>query len=58
MLRWAFYFFIVSLIAALLGFTEVAGPAAAMARIFFWFFIAISLLTVFASLAVSRRQAQ
>jgi uncharacterized membrane protein YtjA (UPF0391 family) len=58
MLRWALYFFIVSLVAALLGFTDIAGPAAAMARIFFWLFIVISLVTVFASIAVSRRQAQ
>jgi uncharacterized membrane protein YtjA (UPF0391 family) len=54
MLRWAFYFFLVSMVAAVLGFTEIAAPAAAMARVFFWLFLAFFLVTLVTAVATAR----
>lgn len=48
MLRWALVFFIVAIIAAICGFTNIAGAAAQMARILFFIFLA---LVVFSALA-------
>jgi uncharacterized membrane protein YtjA (UPF0391 family) len=39
--HWAATFFIIGLIAALLGFGELAGVAAPMARLLFWFSLAM-----------------
>lgn len=45
MLRWAFIFLIIGLIAGLLGFTGVAGTAVGIAKALFVLFLA--LFTVF-----------
>jgi uncharacterized membrane protein YtjA (UPF0391 family) len=55
MLRWALVFFIVSLVAALLGFTSIAGSAAGIAQILFWIFLVVFLLTLITSLLSGRR---
>jgi len=55
MLRWALVFFIVSLVAALFGFTSIAGSAAGIAQILFWIFLVVFLLTLIASLLSGRR---
>ncbi len=39
MLRWAITFLIVALIAALFGFTEIAGAAIGIAKILFFIFL-------------------
>ena len=44
MLRWAFAFFIVALVAALLGFTGVAVAAAGIAKILFFIFLILFLV--------------
>ena len=44
MFKWALVFFIVSLIAGVLGFTGIATGAAAVAKILFYVAIAIFLL--------------
>lgn len=41
MLRWALIFFIVSIVAALFGFTGISVAAAGIARIFFFVFVAV-----------------
>jgi uncharacterized membrane protein YtjA (UPF0391 family) len=41
-LRWALAFFIVALVAALLGFTGIAVAAAGIAKIIFYLFFALS----------------
>ncbi|MGH7230859.1 MAG: DUF1328 domain-containing protein [Nitrospiraceae bacterium] len=41
MLRWAAIFFVISIIAALLGFTDIAAGAAGIAKILFFIFLAI-----------------
>ena len=54
MLYYALAFFIVALIAAVLGFTGIAAGAAAIAKILFFVFLAVAALTFIASL-VRRR---
>src|ERR1700730_13809961 len=46
MLRWALGFFIVALVAALLGFTGVAVAAAGIAKILFYLFLILFLVTL------------
>jgi uncharacterized membrane protein YtjA (UPF0391 family) len=46
MLRWALAFFIVALVAALLGFTGVAVAAAGIAKILFFIFLILFLVTL------------
>jgi len=44
MLTWALIFFIVAIIAAVLGFSGLAAGAAGIAQILFWAFLAIALV--------------
>ena len=53
MLRWALIFLVVALVAGLLGFTGIAGTAVGIARILFFVFI---LLFVLSLLFGSRRR--
>jgi uncharacterized membrane protein YtjA (UPF0391 family) len=46
MLRWALGFFIVALIAALLGFSGVALAAAGIAKILFFIFLVLFVVTL------------
>jgi uncharacterized membrane protein YtjA (UPF0391 family) len=46
MLYWALVFFIVSLIAALFGFTGIAVATAGIARILFFIFIVMFILAL------------
>jgi uncharacterized membrane protein YtjA (UPF0391 family) len=46
MLRWALTFFVVALIAAVLGFTGVALAAAGIAKILFYLFLILFLVTL------------
>lgn len=46
MLRWSLTFFVFGLIAALLGFTGVAGAAIGVAKILFFLFLALFLITL------------
>lgn len=55
MLRWAFIFLIIGLIAAILGFTNVAGASIAIAKILFFVFIVIFLVLLVAGLTVARK---
>jgi uncharacterized membrane protein YtjA (UPF0391 family) len=58
MLKWALIFFIVSIIAGLLGFTGVAAGAASIAKILFFLFLAVAIgiviLAVMAGKKISR----
>jgi uncharacterized membrane protein YtjA (UPF0391 family) len=51
MLRWALIFFVVSLVAAVFGFTGIAAAAAGVARILFFFFVVLFLLTLLGHVA-------
>jgi len=46
MLRWALVFFIVALIAAVFGFTGIALAAAGVAKILFFLFVVLFLVTL------------
>jgi uncharacterized membrane protein YtjA (UPF0391 family) len=48
MLYWALVFFIISLIAGILGFTGIAVASAAIAQVFFFLFLFIFLLMLLA----------
>ena len=53
MLSWALTFLVVALIAGLLGFTSIAGAAMGVAKILFYVFLVIFLVTLL--LGVTRR---
>lgn len=54
MLWWAFIFFVVALVAAVLGFGGIAGGAMTIAKILFWIFIILFLVSLIYGL-ISRR---
>jgi uncharacterized membrane protein YtjA (UPF0391 family) len=54
MLRWALIFLAVALATAMLGFTSVAGPVVVIARILFYVFAGLFLISVFMPLFRSR----
>jgi uncharacterized membrane protein YtjA (UPF0391 family) len=44
MLRWAATFFVIAIVAALLGFTQIAGSALDIAKILFVVFLILSIV--------------
>lgn len=54
MLRWAFIFLIVGLIAAVLGFTNIAGASIEIAKILFFVFMVIFVVLLVAGIAAGR----
>jgi uncharacterized membrane protein YtjA (UPF0391 family) len=46
MLSWALTFFVVAIIAAVLGFTSIAGAAAGIAKILFFVFLVLTLIAL------------
>jgi uncharacterized membrane protein YtjA (UPF0391 family) len=50
MLNWALTFFIIALIAAIFGFTGIAVAAAGMAKIIFYLFLILFLVSLVAGL--------
>ena len=55
MLRWAFLFLIIALIAAAFGFTGVAGAASAIAKFLFGLFLLICLMFFVLALSVAHK---
>ncbi|HVV26544.1 MAG TPA: DUF1328 domain-containing protein [Rhizomicrobium sp.] len=55
MLRWAFIFLVIGLIAGILGFTGIAGASIAIAKTLFYIFLVIFLVLLVAGLTVARR---
>ncbi|HEY4078207.1 MAG TPA: DUF1328 domain-containing protein [Rhizomicrobium sp.] len=55
MLRWAFIFLVIGLIAGALGFFGVAGASIAIAKTLFFIFIALFVVLLIAGLTVARR---
>jgi uncharacterized membrane protein YtjA (UPF0391 family) len=45
MLRWTVTFFIIAIIAALLGFTSIAGSAVEIAKILFFIFLVLAVVS-------------
>lgn len=54
MLRLALAFFIIAVIAAVLGFGGIAAGAAAIAEIFFWVFVVLFILALIGGLVNGR----
>lgn len=50
MLKWAVIFFIISLVAALFGFTGISAAAAGIAKILFFVFLLIFIVLLIAGL--------
>lgn len=55
MLNWAVTFLVIALIAALLGFTSVAGAAIGIAKILFYVFLILFLVSLVSHLFTGRR---
>ncbi len=55
MLGWAVTFFVIAIIAALLGFTGIAGASIGFAQILFWVFVVLFLLSLLASVLTGKR---
>jgi uncharacterized membrane protein YtjA (UPF0391 family) len=54
MLRWAFIFLAVGLIAGLLGFTSIAGASIGIAKFLFFLFVAMFVVFLILGLTVYR----
>ncbi|HVR87689.1 MAG TPA: DUF1328 family protein [Planctomycetota bacterium] len=54
MLRWALAFFIIAIIAGILGFGGIASGAAEIARVCFFFFIVVFLVSLVWGLITGR----
>jgi uncharacterized membrane protein YtjA (UPF0391 family) len=52
MLKWAFVFLIISLVAALFGFSGIAAGAADIAKVLFFIFLAICVILFLLGLTV------
>ena len=57
MLRWALIFLVVSLVAALFGFTGISQAASGIAQILFYIFISIFAMLLIVGLVVGRKVA-
>jgi uncharacterized membrane protein YtjA (UPF0391 family) len=55
MLRWSLAFFIVAIVAAVFGFGGIASGASEIARVLFFFFIVIFLISLLWGLMAGRR---
>jgi uncharacterized membrane protein YtjA (UPF0391 family) len=54
-LRWALIMLVVSLVAALFGFTDLAAASADVARVLFYIFAVIFLVLLLLGLTIFRR---
>jgi len=54
MLRWALVFFVISILAGLFGFTGIAAGSAAVAKVLFFFAIALFVMFLVAGLTLDR----
>ena len=55
MLRWAVIFFVISMIAAFFGFTDVAAGAAEIAKVLFYIFLVIFAVLLILGLTVAQK---
>lgn len=55
MLRWSLMFLVFGLIAALLGFTSIAGTAIGIAKILFFVFAVLVVITLLVGLMATPR---
>jgi uncharacterized membrane protein YtjA (UPF0391 family) len=55
MLRWSLAFFIIAIIAALFGFGGIAGGAVEIAKLLFFFFLVVCVVSLVWGLPTGRR---
>lgn len=55
MLRWSLIFFVISIVAALFGFTNIAGPALAIAKVLFALFLIPAVILLILGLAMTTK---
>jgi uncharacterized membrane protein YtjA (UPF0391 family) len=55
MLKWALFFLVISLVAALFGFTGISAAAADIAKILFFIFIVIFVILLLTGFAVGSK---
>jgi uncharacterized membrane protein YtjA (UPF0391 family) len=55
MLKWAFIFLVIALIAALLGFTGIASAAAGIAKFLFFLFLVICLIFFIIGISIGKK---
>lgn len=55
MLRWSILFLIISLVAGLFGFTEIAGATLGFAKILFFIFLALFVIALIAGSAAASK---
>jgi uncharacterized membrane protein YtjA (UPF0391 family) len=55
LLKWAFMFFVIALIAAAFGFTGIAAGAESIAKILFYLFLGIFVVLLIAGIIVGRK---
>jgi uncharacterized membrane protein YtjA (UPF0391 family) len=53
-LKWALIFLLISLVAALFGFTDIAAASADIARVLFYIFMVIFVVLLFLGLTIFR----
>ncbi len=54
LLRWALIFLVISIIAAVFGFGGIAAAAAGIAKLLFYIFVALFVLTLVLALLLGR----
>ena len=54
MLRWALFFFVISVVAGIFGFTGISVAAAGVARVLFYVAVAVFLIFLVIALAAGR----
>jgi uncharacterized membrane protein YtjA (UPF0391 family) len=57
MLRWALVFLVLALVAAMFGFTGIAVAAASIAKVLFFIFLVVFLVTLLLGIAAGRKLA-
>jgi uncharacterized membrane protein YtjA (UPF0391 family) len=55
MLRWAAAFFIVAIVAAIFGFGDIAAAATGVAKILFYVFLILFLISLIGGVTLRRR---
>ncbi len=54
MLKWALFFFVVSIVAAVFGFTGISAAAAGIAKILFFIALAVFVVLLVAALFIGK----
>jgi uncharacterized membrane protein YtjA (UPF0391 family) len=54
LLRWALLFFLISVVAGILGFTDISAASADIARVLFYIFVVIFFVLLILGLTIFR----